>query len=314
MIEKEYYRLEELKDRFNLTEDDVRYLVEKRLVKTCFSIRNTKFIVDGWDGDNRMGYAHINYQGLIALPDEEVDSLISNGKITPLNYLLSRGGCITLVETDYPIGTERPKTFAEAWKPKSAYCHNADFIEAKLSPFVTKTFWHSYDNAKKSVNYSRQLFAKNVFCERELANKTKLDLPLSFNTLQLSELCIRHADLASHNLLTRKSPPEQQGTLSQTDDNIKLDNEFEDLLAAIILNSPQKLTAKKIHRILCDECDREEDSRLFDKNNILLSEDLGVITWRDKYRNNKHRSYSQASFDNIISQVRSKLSLHKSLT
>jgi hypothetical protein len=307
MIEKEYYRVEELQDRFNLTEDDVRYLVEKRLVKTCFSIRNTKFIVDGWDGDNSIGYAHINYQGLIALPDEEVDSLISNGKITPLNYLLSQGGTITLVETDYPIGTERPKTFEEAWKPKSANCHNAEFIKAKLSPFVTKTFWHSYDNAKKSVNYSRQLFAKNVFCERKLANKTKLDLPLSFNTLQFSDICVRHQDLVSNNLLIKKSETEHRASPNQTDINTKLDNEFEDLLAAIILKSPQKLTAKKIHKILCDECERELDQRVYDTNNILLGEEQGVISWRDKYRNNKERSYLQSSLDNVISTVKSKI-------
>ena len=160
MIEKEYYRLEELKKRFHLTENDVRYLVEKKLVKACFSIRKTKFVVDGWDGDSRIGYAHINYQGLIALPDAEVDSLIANGKITPLNYLLSLGGAIQLVETDYPLGMARPKTFEEAWKPKYACHRNAEFMEARLSPFVSKTFWHSYETAKKEVNYSRELFPK----------------------------------------------------------------------------------------------------------------------------------------------------------
>ena len=307
MIEKEYYRLEELKERFHITENDVRYLVEKKLVKACFSIRKTKFVVDGWDGDSRIGYAHINYQGLIALPDAEVDSLIANGKITPLNYLLSLGGAIQLVETDYPFGMARPKTFEEAWKPKYACHRNAEFMEARLSPFVSKTFWHSYQTAKKEVNYSRELFPKNEECESKLAISKKLDLPLSFNMLQFSDICIRHNDLVANNLVVEEAQHKDIEPTDQTHNIINLENEFEDLVASIILKNPQKLTAKKIHRILCDESAREIDQRLYDKNNILLGEEQGVISWRDKYRNNKERSYLQSSLDNVISTVKSKI-------
>ena len=49
MIEKEYYRLDELQSRFGITESDIQYLLERRLVNACFHIENTKFIVESWN-------------------------------------------------------------------------------------------------------------------------------------------------------------------------------------------------------------------------------------------------------------------------
>ncbi|WP_019677969.1 hypothetical protein [Arsukibacterium perlucidum] len=132
----------------------------------------------------------------------------------------------------------------------------------------------------------------------------------------LCDICVRHEDLVSLIIKPNISSAE---TNEQLEKNSKIDitdhafkNEFEELLASILRSKPRS-QAKEIHRILCDECNREEDARVFDKNNILKGEDQGLISWRDKYRNNSERSYSQNSLKNVVSAVKKKMSLSASV-
>lgn len=304
MIEKEYYRLEDLKHRFNMTEADVLYLLEQRSVKASFYTDSTHFVIGGWNKEGFIGYAHVNYRGLISLPERELQDLLRTRKTTPLDYMLPNNQNIQLSSTEYGLELATPNNYIQAWKPKTPAEISWDFIPARLGPHVAETFVYGMQKALDMLLETRT--KKNVVSPQfeKYRDVPKQKLTYYSKTFSFSDICIRHEELVSAGVISRPDtpiPPKPEK------DAIKLDNEFEDLLAAIILGSPQKLTAKKIHRILCDECEREEDSRLFDKNNILLSEDQGVITWRDKYRNNKERSYLQASLDNVISTVRSKI-------
>lgn len=309
MIEKEYYRLEDLKHRFNMTEADVLYLLEQRLAKACFYVDSTAFVIGGWNKERFIGYAHVNYRGLISLPERELKDLLRARKVTPVDYMLPNNQNIQLSSTEYGLELATPNNYIQAWKPKTPAEISWDFIPARLCPHVAETFVYGMQKAFDMFLATRP--EKHVVAPQfeKYRDVPKQKLTYYSKTFSFSDICIRHEELVSAGVISR---PETLIQPKPENDAIKLDNEFEDLLAAIILRSPQKLTAKKIHRILCDECEREEDSRLFDKNNILLSEDQGVITWRDKYRNNTQRSYSQASLSNVISKMNSKINEIKS--
>jgi hypothetical protein len=142
-------------------------------------------------------------------------------------------------------------------------------------------------------------------------NHPKRILSAAGQNFKFEDICIQTTDLIQLGLLNLQlaSVPEIEGK-----ENVKkvapvidkFPNEFEDLIARILIAKPF-IQAKEIHRLLCDEAAKEEDSRVFDCDNVLLSETHGVISWRDKYRDNAERSYRLDSLRNVISRVRGKL-------
>lgn len=311
MIEKEYYGLEDLKTRFHLTESDIKYLITEKGLQLCFYVQNTNFIIGGWRKTDFVGYANVSYEGIIGLAQQHARDIAVKSKVMPNHFKLLNKAKIKLIDTKYNFDLEYPNNYIQDWQPKAPDEITWSAIPAKLYPYVAptikntfKNFWMSLVKDEVEKTNSEKLFNESFGVSEEN------ELRPTFKTFSFADLCVHHEELVSAGII--KNPDVSVQVKPTNDSNtVKLDNEFEDLLATIILQTSQKLTAKKIHRVLCDECEREEDSRLFDKNNILLSEDQGVITWRDKYRNNKNRTYSQSSLDNIISQVRLKLSLHK---
>lgn len=307
MIEKEYYRLDDLKHHFNMTESDVHYLIAEKNVPPCFYIPQTTFIIGGWQKSDFIGYANVNYEGLIAIPQPYVKELVNKRKVLPYHFSLLNKAKIRQIDTDYDCELPLPNNYIQGWKAKELSEISWPTIPAKLYPHVATTLKHTFKDLL--MTFAKDETDKAVTAKKfddSFGETSKEELRPIYKTFLFSEVCIRHEDLVSCGIIkvhehTSPAPLLNDGKTG------KLDNEFEDLLAAIILSSPKKLTAKKIHRILCDECEREEDSRLFDKNNILLGEDQGVITWRDKYRNNKQRNYMQTTLNTIISDVRKKI-------
>ncbi|WP_273023493.1 hypothetical protein [Rheinheimera sp.] len=307
MIEKEYYRLDDLKHRFKMTESDVHYLIAEKNVPPCFYMPKTTFIIGGWQKSDFIGYANVNYEGLIAIPQPFVKELANKRKVLPYHYSLLNKAKIQQIDTDYDCELPLPNNYIQGWKAKDLSQINWPTIPAKLYPYVAPTIKHTFKDLL--MTFAKDEVGKTAAAKRfddSFGETPKEELRPIYKTFLFSDICIRHEDLVNCGIITVRENTSPAPLLS--DANLrKLENEFEDLLAAIILSSPKKLTAKKIHRILCEECEREEDKRHFDTNNILLGEDQGVISWRDKYRNNKERSYLQSSLDNVISTVKSKI-------
>lgn len=308
MIEKEYYRLDDLKHRFDLTESDVHYLIAEKNVPPCFYIPRALFIIGGWQNSDFIGYAKVDYEGLVSIPQHYIKDLINRRKAIPNFFKLLNKAKIRQIDTKYDCALPLPNNYIQGWKAICLSDISWQEIPAKLYPKITQTLKHTYKELL--ISLASDETAKAVTAEklnRSFGEIQKEELKPIYRTFLFSEVCIRHEDLVSYGIIkTNDSSPTKLpiGTKNQ-----KLDNEFEDLLAAIVLSSPKKLTAKKIHRILCEECLREEDQRLFDLNNILLGEDQGVISWRDKYRNNKERTYMQTTLNTVISRVRKKINI-----
>ena len=82
-----------------------------------------------------------------------------------------------------------------------------------------------------------------------------------------------------------------------------LNNKFEELLARV-LRSNQNLSSKLVHKILCAECQLEEDSRQYDIDNILLDVVDDVIVWHDIYSKKKQKRCSYRRLENLLSPIR----------
>lgn len=308
MIEKEYYRLEDLQHRFNMTESDVHYLIAEKNVPPCFYIPKTTFIIGGWQKNDFIGFANVNYEGLIAIPQPYVKELVNKRKVLPYHFSLLNKAKVRQINTNYDCELPLPNNYIQGWQAKELNEIGWTTIPAKLYPHVATTMKHSFKDLL--MTFAKDEAGKAAAAKRfddSYGETPKEELRPNYKTFLFSEVCIRHADLVSLGVIKAQEP--LTPIMSSPEANIgKLDNEFEDLLAHILIKK-RGISAKLIHRILCDECEREEDNRLFDKNNILLSDDQGIITWRDKYRGNKQRTYMRSTLDTVVSRVRKKINM-----
>lgn len=306
MLNREYYQLEDLKQCFNLTESDIRYLVSERKITPCFYIQNSTFIIGGWRKSEFIGFANVEYEGLVAIPQQYIRQFIENGQVTPQHYILRNRSKIRLLSNRYSCDLPLPNNYIQYWESKELSLISWPHIPAKLYPYASAPLAHTFRNMLLDLTPD--------LTNAEMTNRldtlfggtpNAAELTALFKTFRFSAMCVSHEDLVANGIVQTLQTPAPK--LAAADSKkFQFDNEFEDLIATILAQH-SKIPAKKIHRILCDECNREEDSRLYDKNNILLGEDQGVISWRDKYRNNRQRSYSQSSLVNIVSQVRKTL-------
>lgn len=79
MIEKEYYRIEELEKRFDISFSDLQYLVENEQIDVAFLLSEPRrFIIGGWRKDQGfIGYSKVIYQGLVKVHQIEQLNVLS---------------------------------------------------------------------------------------------------------------------------------------------------------------------------------------------------------------------------------------------
>jgi len=308
MIEKEYYRVDELAT-LGVTEGTIRYFVEQNKLTPTFFAPATDYILGGLHKNKFHGFAKANYKGLISLPKHCLSELLKKGKTRSNTVNLIQKENIVIKSADYPFSINYPNNFLESWLSFNPVKPDWHSVPAKHFPTEQDSGWSVFADLVKSFTDDEK--EKAEFDKVYSSGKPKRVLNSYGVEFTLSDLCIRHQDLLNlgviHpkvNQLTSIQPPVQEKAAEATP--IDFDNEFEELLAKI-LRSKSRIQAKNIHRILCDECAREEDSRLFDHKNILVGDDQGIISWRDKFRGNAERSYTLDSLRNVVSKVRKKL-------
>lgn len=105
MIEKDYYRLPELKDLFGFTEYDYLYLCEKYNIPIRFYIHHQYFLITEADNKNRKSnvLGAINYKGLIEVNSIDRASFLKDSKVEVSRcYLIDING-VTSFETSSDI-------------------------------------------------------------------------------------------------------------------------------------------------------------------------------------------------------------------
>ena len=105
MIEKDYYRLPELKDRFGFTEFDYLYLCENYKIPIRFYIHHQYFLLTEPDNKNRKlnVIGAINYKGLIEINSVDRNTFIRDSKVDVSRCTITDKNGITSLETSSDI-------------------------------------------------------------------------------------------------------------------------------------------------------------------------------------------------------------------
>ena len=311
MIEKEYYRLDELEKRFNLSFSDVLYLVENSKLELIFRLDKKEYIIGGWQEEKGfVGFAKASYQGFVRISKNNQVALLSEKEVNCEQFWLTEKEKIQNWITEYPFQLAFPNTFLYMWQPKELHEIEWQSIPAKLLPiekeYVYRTLINGMDKAFKMIIPSYEKPEKNV---KELdENLPKVQLDSQFIDLKLADACLLHNDLVKVGVTQPISPTDIVSSnnlaLSVTT-NKNHSDDFNELLFRLVEAEPEH-TAKLYWRSLENELDDLEEYRVFDKYNLLTEITVSHIKWKD--RNGKPRlPISYNAFANRVSKVKKKL-------
>jgi hypothetical protein len=308
MIEKEYYRIDELEKRFDLTLSDLRYLVESSRIELTFYLDNSKLIFGGWLKDKGfVGFSAANYYGLVKVAKQDQLEIFSKNKsVVKYVRVLDKGGFSGVIQ-EYPFESELPNSFLYAWQPKTLSSIEWGEIPAKLFPEEQE---HGVRTLGKAINQFVQAATGQEIESTEESLKALEALPKkSFYVegieLGLPDICLLHSDLI--NIGVAKSSATVGATVlelptKEQSNSLKRSDDLNDLLIRIVKAKPE-LTAKEYWRLLEGEVEEFEGYRLLDKYNILSDIDGNMIKWQDR-AGKPRKPLSFLAFTNRIAKVR----------
>jgi len=196
MIEKEYYRFDELEKRFDLSFSDLQYLIENSKINLAFYLEKNKFVMGGWlKGKGFIGYASVSYKGLVRITLDEQLLLLSKKKINCKIFSLINKGNIQSHNLNYPFETPTPHNFLYDWRPKLTEDIEWDSIPAKLYPkesehvirSLSNMFSETFDKATKKEGEESAFMAK-------IPQMQFYSEGINFT---LEDICILHSDIVS---------------------------------------------------------------------------------------------------------------------
>ena len=309
MIEKEYYRIDDLEKRFDLTLSDLRYLVESSKIELTFYVDNSKLIFGGWLKDKGfVGFGVANYHGLVKVAKQTQLEVLSKDKSTVRYFSARNKGGFSNVIHEYPFESDLPNNFLYAWQPKTLNSIKWDEIPAKLFPEEQE---NGVRTLGKAINQFVQVTTGKEIESTEESLKALETLPKkSFYVkgieVGLADICLLHSDLinigVAKSSATVESPELELPTKEQSKSQKRTDD-LNELLIRIVEAKPE-LTAKEYWRVLESEVEELEGFRLLDKYNILSEIDGNMIKWQDR-TGKPRKPLSFLAFTNRIAKVRS---------
>lgn len=323
MIEKEYYRLEDLKHRFNMTDADIKYLLEEQKIPLCFYVERQPFVLGFFNHENFTGHCNIYYKGLVKVPYGYTRDLCNGREICPKEYLLLQQRNIEYINSKYAYELEMPNEYFKSWHPlreDNLPEFSPDDLEAKLYPWYRKrpqwdlgmiltTGINVYEVSKGRAPTYGEEFVKDKLQIKEMG------LYPDWLYFKFGDICVPHNSLVKLGLI------QAPAAILEQSDNVQVHsiteaaplpeqfqlNKFEELLTRV-LKTNKHLSSKLVHKILCSECELEEDSRQYDIENILLDVVGDVIVWHDYYSKKKQKSCSFRHLENTLTKIRRALS------
>jgi len=313
MIEKEYYRFDELEKRFNLTFSDLQYLVENSKIDLVFHIEQNKFIIGGWIQDKGfVGYSSSSYRGLVKITHNEQLELIAKNKINSKYFSLLNKESINNHNFDYPFETPTPHDFLFAWKPKVISEIKWDAIPAKLFP-------EEREHILRSI---RDMFHE-TFDDLEIKTSTKpksnsdfmAKIPqVQFYTgginFTLNDICLLHSDLVklgvckSTETTVIEDTKQAESSLLQTDNPPKNRIKSNHRLIDVLLLNMLEVFPKDKPAVTWDRLknDLKNEPRQFDTDEILDEVGEKELYWYDIDAG--LQSLKRKSFYNLINKLK----------
>jgi hypothetical protein len=306
MIEKEYYRLSELESKFGLDDEDVQYWLERSELSLVFPQPYQKYVFGGWRDSQFIGYGVAEYKGMVSISNYLNKTVFEKGKASAEHCYLVNKAAIEVITYRYEFALPCPNKTIEEWRPRKLEQIDWDRIPAKCYPSVQRHTGKLMGAAFASMLLS----IKEVNGSAEEEDKARLakfqdeipDVLISPSiTLEKKDGCVLRDDLVRLGAIADKKIATPAKTVLLELPRYK--NEFHELLAKI-LESDRSLKTKDIHRILCAEAEREEDSRLYDNKNILLDQVDGAIVWRDIHSKQSEKKCAYSSLGNQLTAVK----------
>ena len=291
MIEKEYYRLDELEKRFDLSFSDVLYLVENSKLDLAFRLTDNKFIIGGWaKGNGFIGYASVKYSGFASITQKDQLTLLSKHKTNCKYFWLLNKDKIVSANYDYPFESKTPNAFLHTWQPKQPSNISWDRIPAKLFPKEQEHTLHSFKNAM--TNTFKALGAEqskpNEYEKEFDARIPKVQFYSEGINFELADICVLHEDLLKAGIGKTQEIAEVTKAISPITKDIQTSetrtDDFHELLVRLISAEPA-LTAKLYWRNLEYELDDNKDYRVFDNITYLQKSQLAISNGKTEAEN-----------------------------
>jgi hypothetical protein len=321
MIFKDYYRFEELESKFDITVNDVLYLVEQNKIRLAFYRQAVNYLIGGWLNDGFIGYGVVNYEGMVTVQRDVGVKIFAKGKVDTMNFQLCERDNINYLTGKYPFSIPLPNDFLCKWSTKSLADIKWERIPARIYPSEgVSGMWMIADTIKTFAALKSQgekTEENNELVERHNGKYPKNVLRGTSVTLNITDACVLRSDLEAlgaisidksvphHNVLQNSLPSSAllvdvaQAPRRRTE----FDNDFDELLSEI-LQANKGIKQKEIMRILTEEARSEEDTRKYDTRNILLDEVEGKIVWQDFGSTKQEKHYSSKTIANRITGVR----------
>ena len=294
MLVKEYYRISELKDRFDVSVEDIKYLVENSKIELVFYIESHQYIYGGWLKDKGfVGYGSLNYCGLVKISEQEQHDLVLKDNIKLRCFRLIDRKNISNVNHDYPYETSPPHAFIYAWQPKSIKSIEWDYIPAKLFHNEQEHHLRTVGNMFKDAVAIFDVAPKSPPKENLMDRIPKKGFYHDGIKLQFSDSCVLHKDLVALNIIK----PEL--TVNTNQPPSKSERLIDILLTRLLDQFPDDKPAKVWEKL---KADLNNEPRLFDIDEIIDEIDLDTLYWfDDKADVNKMK---KKSFYNLIKKLK----------
>jgi hypothetical protein len=312
MIEKEYYRFDELEKRFDLSFSDLQYLVENSKIDLAFHIEQNQFVMGGWlKKKGFIGYSTIFYKGLVKVNHSEQLTLLAKNKVISKTFSLLNKKNIINHDLEYPFETQPPHSFLFDWRPKVITDIEWDFVPAKLFPkerehsirSLRNTFMSTLDTLK--VEVPKQADKESDF----MAKIPQVEFYAEGIKFTLNDICILHNDLVKLEVIkqvkeikTHQENDIQLVKINSDSPKIPRKDDFHELFVNIVTHKPE-YTAKEYWRLLESESEEMEGFRALDNYNLLIEITGNYIKWQDR-SGKPRKDISFTAFSNRLSKVR----------
>lgn len=288
MTEQAYYRLDEL-PAMGITEGKLRYLLEQQQVTPAFFMHNERFIIGGYLNNKFVGFAVVDYSGLVTIHKQLIPELLTKGKVSVKQVLLMQKERIRVLATEYPFQVKMPNRYIESWQPNDLT--KLDWLAYPALFMPTENTGVLHQLADMLQGFGGGSTSNKVDYSRFTDGTPKTELVVLDKELQFADVCLQAADV------TPKSP---SGCTQHGGDNAK--GEIKDigsLLLHVMTKLPNHRPAE-IWQVL--KADHLRETRVYDTEELL--EEVGdyELIWTDIY--GSPRSLQKRSFFNLFKKLK----------
>jgi hypothetical protein len=296
VLVKEYYRITELKDRFNVSVEDIKYLVENSKIELVFYNEVNQYIFGGWlEGKGFVGYGSLNYSGLVKIAEQEQRKLLLNENISIKSFRLLNKKNISNVNHNYPYKSPLPNAFLYAWQPKAIKDIEWIYIPAKLFHHEKEHHFRSMGNMIKDAMSSFDT-AQEVLAKTDTSVFDKAPKKGFYHEgieLQFSDSCVLHDDLVKLNII------QQELSNNSNAQSCPSKRPIDTLLISILKQFPKDKPAELWSKL---QADISQATRLLDIDEIIDEVGEKELFWYDL--EGEPQTLKRKSFYNLIRKLK----------